>query len=158
MFFRAVLGSPSPIDLFLDKVEREKILEKLQNPSISVNAEDEQVEVGKPGNSSKTGEEAPAEQNAVLDSERLEKKIKDGEKVENDLREPLYRAIKLISELLDEDDLLVELRASNKRLLNFFANPLIVKVSNRTVPFSLFLSVSGKGVNFLRDGYGSSFR
>ncbi|KAK4527995.1 hypothetical protein GAYE_SCF47G5929 [Galdieria yellowstonensis] len=127
MFFRAGLGSPSPIDLFLDKVEREKILEKLQNPSISVNAEDEQVEVGKPGNSSKTGEEAPAEQNAVLDAERLEKKIKDGEKVENDLREPLYRAIKLISELLDEDDLLVELRASNKRLLNFFANPLIVK-------------------------------
>ncbi|GJQ14435.1 hypothetical protein GpartN1_g6226.t1 [Galdieria partita] len=124
MFFRAGLGSPSPIDLFLDKVEREKLLEKLEEPYTSANEENE---LKGERNSSNAGGLQVTEGNSLQEMEKLEKELENRENVGVDQKEPLYGAIKLIAELLDEDDLLVELRASNKRLLNFFSNPLIIK-------------------------------
>ncbi|GJD09764.1 Serine/threonine-protein phosphatase 6 regulatory subunit 1 [Galdieria sulphuraria] len=124
MFFRAGLGSPAPIDLFLDRVEREKLLEKVEEPLTTANDENEQEgEL----NTSNPEERLVTEGSQTLAVEEAEKKPESREDVNYSEKEPLYRAIKLLAELLDEDDLLVELRASNKRLLNFFSNPLIIK-------------------------------
>eukprot|EP00871_Galdieria_phlegrea_P002990 jgi/Galph1/3692/GphlegSOOS_G2362.1 len=134
MFFRTGLGSPSPIDLFLDRVEREKILEKIEHPSRYGSEAEEQTIVGAEGNSpsEKDVQDVSQSETQPLTQEETTREHSEKDETMQNEEEPQERALKLatrlLSELLDEDDLLVELRASNKRLLNFFSRPLIVKV------------------------------